>query len=212
MNQWKILWDAYHLNATLSRLLKDIVGHSNKVDKLLLLLGGMIFFFGIVLVFFNIKVAVWVVLLGEIIVLYKADKLRELLILNQFGSNTSSQVPHDDRDHKVSRYLMFKKSLRENAIHKSHVESCFELIETQIEIAQSSGSGLKKFASFSSGILIGLLATFWRKLDTNELIYIGIILISFTAFVCFILFLKPSRIEKLKEMKYFMQLYCREYE
>ncbi|OCH02039.1 hypothetical protein A6D98_02985 [Aliivibrio fischeri] len=212
MNQWKILWDAYHLNATLSRLLKDIVGHGNKVDKLLLLIGGIIFTFGIVLVFINIQVAVWAVLLGEVIVLYKTDKLRELLILNQFGADNTSQIPHDDKDHKVSRYLMFKKSLREKAIHKSHVESCFELVETQIDIVQSSGSGMKKFASFSSGILIGLLATFWRKLDTNELIYIGIILISFTAFVCFILFLKPSRIEKLKEMKYFMQLYCREYE
>ena len=212
MNEWKIIWEAYHQDSTIRRLFKNALLHGSKVDKIIIFFASIIFVIGIVAMLFDTKLALFVLVPSELLLLYKLEKLRELLILNQFGDANTSQVPHDDREHKVSRYLMFKRNLRQKSIAKSHVEGCFDLVDTQVDIAQSSGTAFKRFGSFSIGIFVGLLATFWRKLEIEELLSVAVILIIVSSLICFILYLIPSRTEKLKEMKYFMHLCCREYD
>jgi len=105
---------------------------------------------------------------------------------------------------------MFKQELSNNHISKSHIKDCFDLVETQIDISQSTGTSMQRFSSFSFGIFLGILGTFWKKLETTELVYVSLTLLAIGIFIAFIISLFPSKIEKLKEMKYFMQLYCRE--
>jgi hypothetical protein len=150
------------------------------------------------------------IIVGEIGLLYKFDKLKQALVLNEYGDPNIAQTPHNDLNHQTSRYLMFKQELSSNHVTKSHVKDCFELVETQIDISESTGTSVRKFSSFGFGIFLGVLGTFWKKLETTELIYVGLTLLAVGIFVGFIISLFPSRIEKLKEMKYFMQLYRRE--
>lgn len=211
MNQWKVIWDAYHYNATLFALFCDIFTQGNKLDRVLIFLSLLAFLVGITLVFTsNLFYAVWIVVIANTYLVFRLPKLKESLILNQFGSISDEVEPHDDESHRESRYLMFKQKLREMHINKSHIKDCFELVETQLEMAESSVLPLKRFASFVSGIALGFATVVWRNLDTAQLIYVGITLVLVCIFLLLFFYILPSKREKIIEMKYFMQLYCRE--
>jgi len=156
------------------------------------------------------EISFYLIVVGEIGMIYKLDKLKKALVLNEYGDPNIAQTPHDDVEHKTSRYLMFKQELCHNNIAKSHVIDCFDLVETQIDISESAGNSVRTFSNFGFGVLLGILATFWKKLETTDLIYVGLTLLVVGVFIGIVISLFPSRIEKLKEMKYFMQLYCRE--
>ncbi|MCK6265886.1 hypothetical protein KP803_21755 [Vibrio sp. ZSDE26] len=213
MNHWKAIWDSYHLNATLKWLFYDIMKHASLIDKILVFVSLVLVVTSLILVFtsslFN---ALWTVAIGEIILFARLPTLKGSLIDSEFGDKNNNFLPHDDKHHQESRYLLFKKSLRSKHITSSHVKDCYELLETQLEIAGSAGSVLKKFASFSGGVLLGFSTAVWRQLDTSELLYVGSALVALCLFVMFVLLLIPSKVEKLREMKYFMQLYCKECE
>ncbi len=155
----------------------------------------------------------WFVVFGELGLIFQIGKLKNKFIKNEFGDVSQSQTPHDDKNHKTSRYLTFKKALEDNWVTKKHVQDCQELIDLQIDIASSEGLLRKKFSRFViGGIGLGILGIFWSKIDVLYLIYISAILIPISLLIYFVLYLIPSKLEKLKEMKYFMLLYSREFE
>lgn len=90
---------------------------------------------------------------------------------------------------------MFKQELSDNHISKSHVKDCFDLVETQVDISESTGTSVRRFSSFSFGILLGISGTFWKKLETTEFVYVSLTLLAVGVFIAFIISLFPSKIE-----------------
>lgn len=210
MNYWAMIWKAYD-KSTKTKLFIEVFLNENTLGRLTILFATIIFFLGAYFQFFEKNSYGFIpLIIGEFYLIHKLDKSRKLLILNEYGDLNSSQIPHDDKDHKRSRYLMFKKSLQDGFISKSHVEDCFDLIDIQIDIASSSSVNVKRFGGFCFGILIGILASYWRTLSAEELIWVGASLIVMGLLIAFVLFLFPSKMENLKEMKYFMKLYTNE--
>ena len=220
MNPWKIIWNAYHENSTTPKFLKNVLSISTRKEKIILFILAIFFFTGIVLLLISPVVSLpissaiyfWFVVLGELGLIFQIEKQRRSFIKNEFRDVSQLQTPHDDKCHKTSRYLTFRKILEENSVTSKHVQDCQELIDLQIDIASSEGLIRKKFGNFViGGIFLGVLGTFWSKLEIPELIYIFATLILISALIYFVLYLIPSKLEKLKEMKYFMLLYHREF-
>lgn len=212
MNHWKIIYSAHINKSSQSTLFANTIKHGTKWDTFFLTFNLIVFILGAFFYFtkFEVGISFMLIIAGEIGLLYKLDRLKQSLVLDEYGDANTAQTPHNNRNLQTSRYLMFKQDLSSNHISKSHVKDCFDLIETQIDISESTGTSVRKFSSFGFGIFLGVLGTFWKKLETTELIYVGLTLLAVGIFVGFIISLFPSRIERLKEMKYFMQLYCRE--
>jgi len=201
---------AYHFKSSRGKLFFSTINYGSLGDKIFLSLNILGFIAAIYLHFTQSQAGLFLLAVCELGILYKLHNLKGSLVLNEYGAPDDSQAPHNDQNHKTSRYLMFKQELVNEHITKSHVEQCFELIDTQIEIIESNNIPIGNLSSLSAGLFLGVLGSFWRKLNTTELIYVGISFVIISLFIAFIISLFPSRIEKLKEMKYFMQLYCRE--
>jgi len=212
LNHWKIIYSTYINKSSRSTLFANTVQHGTKWDISFLTINLIVFILGICFYFtkYEVEISFFLIIIGEVCLLYKFDQLKQALVLNEYGDPSISQTPHNDLNHQTSRYLMFKQELSNNHISKSHIKDCFDLVETQIDISQSTGTSMQRFSSFSFGIFLGILGTFWKKLETTELVYVSLTLLAIGIFIAFIISLFPSKIEKLKEMKYFMQLYCRE--
>lgn len=208
MNYWKIIWQAYHNTATSSKICEDMFKRATWSDRFFLVTGliGMISS----LLLTNVSENWRFLLLGisEISFSFKLGELKKNLVLLEYGDpNLSNAPPEQD----ATRYLIFKRKLRESRITKAHVESCFDLADAQLDIASSGNTNLRSFIKFAVGILAGFLATIQRNVDNlSDLIIIGLSLLLFAMFISIILFFIPTKAEKLKEMKYFMMLYCRE--
>jgi len=93
---------------------------------------------------------------------------------------------------------------------KTTVESCIELIDMQIDIESSSGSIVKGFLGIVLAVSAGILTAVWKKVAIEDLILIGLSFAAFAAVIAIALSLFPSKEERLKEMKYFVKLFCRE--
>lgn len=74
-------------------------------------------------------------------------------------------------------------------------------------IASTSYTGLKNISNFTIGILFDLLTALWKHTEKKELIFITLIVIMFFIVVQMISSAFPSKQVRLKELKYFLQLY-----
>jgi hypothetical protein len=210
VNSWKRIWISYHLTAKTRKLIVDTFRHSSVFDKVYLTITFLLMICSGVLHSYDNYFSLPLLAASEIAFLIRLNKLKENLILNEYGGSDNSQAPPDSEDNKATRYLMFKKALKDNHINKSHVNECHELIDLQIDMSSSSGLQIKRLTTFVVGIFLGLFAAVWKSLDVTILIYIALSTLLISLMLVPTLTFFPSKIEKLKELKYFMLLYCKE--
>jgi len=210
MNEWKEIWLAYHSEATRTRVFIDVMSRATAWDYIYILFLLAVLAFSLAM---HIKEPGWWLVLSvitEVALLFKLSNLKEMMILNEYGGPDKTKIPPSKNNHQDTRYLIFKSRLKEKHITKSHVKDCFDLIESQIDIASTDSTGLKKSIGFSIGMLAGVFTTIWKKVDTYTLILIAFSIIGFVIFIYLIASAFPSKLERLKEQKYFMLLFCRE--
>lgn len=209
MNSWKIIWQSYHNTATFSKILSNILRRATWFDKIFLIvcLIGIITSLILNVILDSKSWGFFLLFISEASLLLKFESFKNNLVLLEYGDPDLSNVPPEQ---DKTRYLIFKYELEARGVTKTHVESCFDLADSQIAIASSSNTNLKSFLKFSSGVLVGFLGVIWRNVNTPQLILIACSLLLFGLFIGILLFFIPSQLEKLKEMKYFMMLFCRE--
>lgn len=210
MNSWREIWTAYFSRSTTLKILLGTFIHASWADRIFLVVTAAGFAVGIWCYIVLSRASIIPMLGFEMLILFRLFSLKESLVLEEFGDKDASQTPPDDDSHRETRYLMFKDTLMNKGLTHSHVSDCFDLIDMQIDIAATSGQNYKKFFSFSLGAFLGLLGSFWHGQSMADLIYFGGAVMSFGLFGTLLISAFPSRIERLKELKYFMKLYCRE--
>lgn len=210
MNHWKEIWNAYHEGATRKKILKDIWQYSKKWDKFYLTSIFLVFLTSVFMNFYQGEYWLILIVTTESAILLKLNSLKQNLIMHEYGGTEQSQTPPNSVNHQSTRYLIFKNMLVQKEIPKSAVEGCFNLVDLQIDIAATDASGIKRVSSFSMGILTGILTALWKELHIKELIIISLSIIGTVLLIDAIASVFPSKLEKLKELKYFMLLYCRE--
>jgi len=130
LNQWREVWLAYHHKSSKWTLFFSIIKQGTLCDKLLLLFSFFVFITGFYLHFSHTPIALLLIAVSELVLLYKFGELKKSLLIDEYSFYDDSQVPHNDEDHKTSRYLMFKTQLLDKKITKYQVEQCFDLLST----------------------------------------------------------------------------------
>lgn len=212
MNSWKEIWISYHKEATQTRLFIETIKCANLFEKTLLAIALIIFILSaIAYAAYKMHTIGMIFLISsELAILYELDILRKRLISNELGDIKNSQVPPEADEKKESRYMLFKKRLQTKNINANDVESCFELVDLQIDINKSTNIFANKFRDIIILITLGAISSIWKIQNTTQ-IYIAIaalIIISLPTYLFLSVF--SSKLERLNEMKYFMKLYCRE--
>lgn len=206
MNHWKIIQLAYHKYATSTRIIEDILKSTKFFDRLFLILCIVGICVSLGITYNNNNLIAW----GLFAFLYAAflfkfDTLKRNLIVVEYGEH---MISNSSLKKGKTRYLVFKSELDEKGITKAQVEECFPLLDMQIDCALSERSTAKSLWKNTSSFLIGFLSSVWFKADVSQLIWVGLCLIIFGSILGLILYFIPSDIERYKEMKYFMMLYC----
>ncbi|MBZ0093277.1 MAG: hypothetical protein K8F27_13790 [Sulfuricellaceae bacterium] len=149
---------------------------------------------------------------GELLLFLVLDKIKDKTFFSEYGSPDNAMVPPDNEEHRVSRYMIFRKRLRETNITRSHVEDVFPLADAKLDLESSRGEMPRKYLGFAIGLLVGTLVSWSKNLDAQELSLAVAAFVVSSFFIVMVLWVVPSRAERLKELKYFMHLYCREVE
>ncbi|VEP14774.1 hypothetical protein H1P_2860007 [Hyella patelloides LEGE 07179] len=63
---------------------------------------------------------------------------------------------------------------------------------------------------FLLAFILGIISTIWKQLKIEDILVIFLLFCLVFYLVVVISYLMPSKIEKAKELKYFILLYCRE--
>ena len=221
MKNWRIIYKSYHDKATYYNIFieKNITVN---------LIEGIILFFIIILCLFSIVVLIFdrsCHLLNIICNQYVYFAIAiicvvvEMLIFN-FISNRLPIYTYKDKkreldsyppDVNIERYFLFKNNLQSHQITKNSVEQGLKLADMKIDIISSDKFNARiADLKFLLGFGLGILGTLWKQLQPKELIIIFLIFCLGLYLLKIILFVIPSKIEKAKELKYFMMLYLAE--
>ncbi len=210
MKQWKEVWIAYHSESTFWKILLESWHRANRKHRLGLSLLVIIFIGSIVL--WNIQDNdVWasLTILSGIISMPLLKDLENQLILNGYGGQ--DEFDPSMKEYSNNKYSIFKKRLQDKNITKSQLEKCFVLIDYQIDIAITDSRGIDKLYTFSLSLLTAGLIALWSTANFESVIIITAVLIVIFRLVIQLGPLFPSKTKKLKEMRYFMHLYCHNY-
>lgn len=210
MNDWGVIWTEYHRSASTWRITKEALQATSFGVRLYLCFVMLAFIASAIFLFEDLPGALALVVVTELALAAKMDSLRRVLVLNEYGDPRTSAAPEEGENRRDTRYLMFKKALIANHITASHVQGCRELLDVQIEIAGTNDHPKKKVATFTAGLVTGLAAAVLKAQSpmTMTAAVIGVAFIAFFSYMILAAF--PSKLERLREMKYFMALFCRE--
>lgn len=219
MDSWAAVWNTYHVVSTKRKIFKQTFLQAGVLDRLLLMVLGVLFLVSFVfyfwLVFHDRDRAVWGLLAmaaSEMAFLVRLDLIRSSWISKEFGPPGDLRKAPDDKDLRGTRYLLFKSGLEKVGVFEGQMKGCIDLVNLQIDMASTEGGPQKKFLGFTLGVLSGIATTAFRS-DKINVISLNTVAILMTAWlVSVLLSFFPSRLEKMKEMKYFLFLYQQELE
>lgn len=215
MNAWKIIWNVFYNGSSRLRVATEMWRLSSVWQRVLIVVSTALFGTGLVAYMYPGSRGVEALLLavvGELILLVVLDRVKDETFFSEYGHPDRAMVPPDNDEHRVSRYMIFRKGLRDANVTKSHVEDAFSLAEAKLDLESSRGEMPRKYLGFAIGLLAGALVSWSRNLEAQELALAISALVAASFFIVLVLWVIPSRTERLKELKYFMHLYCREVE
>ena len=215
LNYWSEIQKAYFSEANFKNLIGEIWRYSSKEDKKWLVSSGIGGILSAVLGLL-LRDTEWFFLFSEVVTgalfLYRWIELEDQVLCNLGVEERSKLSPKKAQIEKTS-YALFKKHLNDKRIMIDDVKNCNSLIEMQIDILSSSPSGLKKavqyFLAILTGIGIGLFGEFDFKVNLGAMLLV-LFLIGVLYWLANTVII--PKLEKMKELKYFMLLYCYEAE
>ena len=178
MSYWKVVWNAYHAEATRLKIFLGIWASTSLWERFYTIALLVIFLFSLVLFFILQGWLLVPVLLAEVALIVKFTSLNERMVYAEFGDQEEKQ-PLKSRNYQDTRYLMFKKKLKKSFIGESTVRGCFELLDSQIDIVATESAATKKIVTFSLGLLAGLVGSVWSRMEYAELALVAAAIISF---------------------------------
>jgi hypothetical protein len=210
MNYWKIVWDAYYQHATRRAYVRELVRLATWPTCIAFVIALAIFLFGIADVARQPQRDwPWPMIVGELSLLALVEHVRTARFAATYGSVESGLGPAEEEEQRGYRFLMFKKTLQAAHLTRSHVQDLFEIVDAKEELESQHNIALNKFVIFASGFLTSAALTLIRGLEAGQAAWL-MFWISFAGLSLTPLFwMLPTRKGKLKELKYFMVLYCK---
>ncbi|WP_447937446.1 hypothetical protein [Thermomonas fusca] len=214
MNSWKILWDSYYQGASKSAYAKELWRLSSGLTRALLVVSFLAVVLAVVY-YVRYESTDWkafpFLLLAEGALILVVDHMRGKRFSDSYGSADSTLSPAEREDHRANRYLIFRSRISGKGLGKSHVDDLFDVLDAKIELENHRNERLNRFLVFVSGFASALAIAWIRGLETQEIAFAISVAVVGTLLVGPILWLMPSRKERLKELKYFMKLFSKSY-
>lgn len=216
MESWIIIWKTYHEISSRNRLWRAAFWHSSIGDRALSLTCVALFIIsgGFFVLAFTGKWdhpywALIAAMTSEVVLLFRFDRLRDDWLLKEFGGATRAP---ESRHERGSRYLLFSKGLREAGVLEGQIKACLPLVDLQIDMSGSEGQQQKKAINFSFGVASGVAVSGLRMANSDLLLLsvVAVVLCGWIIGEAVSWF--PSKVERMKELKYFLLLYGRELE
>lgn len=113
--------------------------------------------------------------------------------------------PEDDRLQAL-RYLKFRKQITEMDFSCKDISNVITVLDSRENLEEVSGTYVKRFGGVVLTVGVGLAITIFRLVSTEVLALISISLIAITFFVYQIVSLIPARIERIRELHYFLTM------
>lgn len=210
MNYWKQVWDAYHGGATKRAYAKELWRLSRWGTRVSLCASILLLVWGIAQLPHQPRQELpWPFVCGELFLLAVIQHMKTATFRRAYGSASDGLVPSDDSDNQVGRFLMFKRHLVQAGLTKSHVQDLFDLLDAREGMEVQRNTLLNRFWLFISGFFSALAITLIRGMSMSSAISSLFGLIVASAVIGPVLWFLPSRRERLKELRYFMLLYCK---
>ena len=209
MNSWKVVWDAYYQQATRGAYAKELWRLANWPTRISFAIALGFFLFGLTNVSKQPHDQIpWQLILGELGLLALVEHVRGTRFATAYGSIESNFGPAENEEQRGYRFLMFKNSLRSQHLTASHVRDLFEVVQAKEELESQHNMALGKFGLFVSGFLTSAAITLIRSLQSAQAAWLLVWLAAATLVLAPLFWILPTRKGKLKELKYFMVLYC----
>jgi hypothetical protein len=210
MNYWKIVWDAYYQQATRRAYLRELVRLANWPTRIAFMLALGVFCYGLLDVIDDRqKEWPWLMIVGELSLLAIVEHVRTTRFATAYGSVESSFGPAEKEDQRGHRFLMFKNALQAAHLTENQVQGLFDIVEAKEELESQHNLALNKFVVFVSGFLTAAAITLISDLEAEQAAWL-MFWVSLSGLTLAPLFwMLPTRKSRLKELKYFMVLYCK---
>ncbi|MBA4742682.1 MAG: hypothetical protein H2060_08255 [Azoarcus sp.] len=210
MNSWQKIWIEYHQAVSSGRIAIEALRAASALEKILVLSMTALFIFGLGVYYLNSGASLLMMMSAEIVLLIKIDAIKNRLVLEQYGDPCGLPVPDLGSSSRASRYLIFKQALQSAGVRSSDVMGCYDLVDMQIDIAQSGGHPRHKVLAFAGVLVAGISSVIWNQQTASDLTSVAFLVVLVSAGVFTVMSVFPTRLERFREMKYFMALYCRE--
>ena len=210
MNSWKVVWNAYYEQATRTAYAKELVRLASWPTRTCFVLALILFLFGAAEAMKQPHENFpWKFILGELALIALVKHVRTTAFATAYGSIESDLGPPEKEEQRGYRFLIFKDALRSQHVTPTHVRDLFEIVQAKEELESQHNIALGKFGLFATGFLTSAAVTVIRGLQPTQ----AALLLFWFALASMVLaplfWILPTRKGKLKELKYFMVLYCR---
>jgi|GEM_PF-4194883 len=212
MNTWKVIWNAFYSKASIRHVFAEIWRLSATSQLAIIGAASIAFVFALMIFLFadgQNGLAFFLAISSEMVLLYSFNSVKNEIFLSEFGLHETEMAPPDHENHRDNRYSFFRRELREKQITKAQVEDALTLVDAKLDLETSRGELPRKYFGFSVGLVSGTLISWSKNLEIQEISIAIIALMVVSFFAILILWMVPSRTERLRELKYFMHLYCR---
>lgn len=210
MNYWKTVWDAYYLQATRRAYLRELARLASWPTRITFVLAAGLFIYGVADVIDQpTRDWPWPMIAGELLLLILVEHVRTARFATAYGSVESSLGPAEKEDQRGHRFLMFKKTLQAAHLTRSHVQDLFEIVQAKEELESQHNTALNKFVIFVTGFLTSAAITLIRGLQAEQAAWLMFWIALAGLALVPLFWMLPTRKGRLKELKYFMVLYCK---
>lgn len=159
MNTWKIIWNVFCTSSSRWRVATEMWRLSSARQRVSIIASAILFLIGLGI--YSIGNHSGLALLGAIVaevsLLLVLDKIKDTTFFSEYGSPDQAMAPPDREEQRDSRYMIFRKRLREKKITKSHIKNAFPLADAKLDLEASRGEMPRKYLGFAIGLLAGVI-------------------------------------------------------
>ncbi|WP_043993808.1 hypothetical protein [Moritella sp. PE36] len=215
MNEWETVWKSYMNDCTRTKILKDAYRSIKALHKVLLLLSLVSFIIFVTGAFYSIfnpeqidrDMMFLLFALFEGIFLLMAERAVKNLSMTSYSFQEQAQVPPEDTNHQKIRYLKFRFQLKKSKIEAKNITTLIDILKAREELEEVKGTYVNRFFGFLMALIIALIVSVIKVVELDVLVLIC----AYGFFIGFLVFaiasMVPAKIERIRELKYFLVMY-----
>ncbi|WP_404419313.1 hypothetical protein [Marinospirillum sp.] len=205
-SSWVNIWLSYSREASKFRLVKEVLKSGSSGQRLSAALSALGFIAACLWLFLGERdiVSMLAVIVTEVALLFFWDQMKA-------GAVGNISAFTDDDHNRSSRYQLFRKAIEREKIEAQEIEMHLDLLQAEIEFANTGSGNSKRVALFGVPLLVGLVVGLAAEIgDIRALLLV--FLFALGGFIIAYVFASAVRTkeEALRELKTFMLLYLLE--